>query len=94
MPKTVFLIHVSLKTVVEPKSTGLTFTFRLWPFHSKSLHFPNKNHTCVTCTNKTGMMSAALFLRKLKLRKLGEIVKRFQAYFLKMGVDSCFSKIT
>jgi hypothetical protein len=42
----------------------------------------------VTCASKTGMMSAVLFLRKL--RKLGEIVETLKT----MGVDSCFSKIT
>jgi hypothetical protein len=49
----------------------------------------------VTCASKIGMMSAALFLRKMKIKKIVEIIEAvFKPIFKTMGVDSCFSKIT
>jgi hypothetical protein len=52
-------------------------------------HFTKiKSSLYVTCASKTGIMSAALFLRKMKITKI------VRNCFLKtMGVDSCFSKM-
>jgi hypothetical protein len=40
----------------------------------------NLLYTNVTCASKTGMILAALFLRKMKIRKLGKIIETLLSF--------------